>query len=155
MCSLCQRQWAYPITVAESALCSKKNLIAFGESIPNVSNYIQRKRICIMHEWFEIRSGCCAKGFPAYIHKYTHIPRTSHRTIMSVSKIENALLNYFRHLISFSYWEWWYNTYLTPYKFAKHRHRYQLLRVSVCPFLLLFLHPTQSYYWPPGKTCGL
>ena len=26
-----------------------------------------------VHEWFEIRSGCCAKGFPAYIHTTTHI----------------------------------------------------------------------------------
>ena len=61
-----------------------------------------------MHEWFKIRSGL-EQGFLSYAHMHA---ATKSTIIRLVEDREDALLNYFRHLISFSYWEkWWFTTY--------------------------------------------
>ena len=50
-----------------------------------------------MHEWFKLRS----LGVPAL--DYAPAPNYYNNLIRLVTNIENALLNYFRHLIFFSY----------------------------------------------------
>ena len=52
-----------------------------------------------MHEWFKIRSGL-EQGFLSYAHMHA---ATKSTIIRVVEDREDALLNYFRHLISFSY----------------------------------------------------
>ena len=76
MCILCQRQWAYPITVAEFTSYSKESSYRFRESTTKyVSNSMKEKEY--MHEWFKIGSGL-EQGFLSYAHM--HAAQT---TIMS------------------------------------------------------------------------